>query len=92
LTGTGTAAATHSVDLSWNASTTTDVTGYNVYRAVYTNSCGTLSRINSSPTASTVYTDSNVSSGTSYCYAATAVDTNNVESGYSNIVSNLLIP
>ena len=37
----------------------------------------------------TVYTDSNVSDGTSYCYAATAV---NEENGYSNIVSDVQIP
>jgi hypothetical protein len=92
LTGTGTPALTHSVDLSWNASTTTDVTGYNVYRAVYTTSCGSFSRINSSLNASMSYTDSSVANGTSYCYAATAVDSNNMESAYSNIVSNLQIP
>jgi hypothetical protein len=92
LTGTGTAAVTHSVDLSWNASTTTDVNGYNIYRAVYTTSCGSFSKINSTLNASMSYTDPAVSSGTSYCYAATAVDSNNAESGYSNIVSNLQIP
>ena len=92
LTGTGTAAATHSVDLSWNASTSTDVNGYNIYRAVYTTSCGSFSKINSSLNASMSYTDPAVTSGTSYCYAATAVDSNNAESGYSNIVSNLQIP
>jgi hypothetical protein len=92
LTGTGTPAPTHTVDLSWNASTTTDVTGYNIYRAVYTTSCGSFSKINSSLDVSTVYTDSAVSNGTSYCYAATSVDSNNMESAYSNIVSNLQIP
>jgi fibronectin type 3 domain-containing protein len=92
LTGTGTAAVAHSVDLSWNASTTTGVTGYNVYRAVYTTSCGTFTKINSSLNASMSYTDSSVANGTSYCYAATAVDSSNAESTYSNIVSNLQIP
>jgi fibronectin type 3 domain-containing protein len=92
LTGTGTAASTHSVDLSWNASTTTGVTGYNIYRAVYATSCGSFSKINSSLNASMSFTDPAVTSGTSYCYAATAVDSNNAESGYSNIVSNLQIP
>jgi fibronectin type 3 domain-containing protein len=92
VTGTGTAAATHSVSLSWNASTSTDVSGYNIYRAVYTTSCGSFSRINSSLNASMSYTDSTVANSTSYCYAATAVDSNNLESAYSNIVSNLVIP
>jgi fibronectin type 3 domain-containing protein len=41
---------------------------------------------------STSYTDSVVVNGTSYCYAATAVDSSNQESGYSNIASNVQIP
>jgi hypothetical protein len=92
LTGTGTPASTHSVSLSWNASSSTNVSGYNVYRAVYTNSCGSFSKINSLLNTSTLYTDSAVTDGTSYCYAATAVNTNNQESGYSNIASNVQIP
>jgi fibronectin type 3 domain-containing protein len=40
----------------------------------------------------TLYTDAAVTDGTSYCYAATAVNTSNAESGYSNIVSNIQIP
>jgi hypothetical protein len=41
---------------------------------------------------STLYTDSNVVNGTSYCYASTAVNISNQESGYSNVVSNIQIP
>jgi len=92
LTGTGTAAPTHSVNLSWNASTSANVSGYNVYRAVYTSSCGGFFKVNSLLNTGTLYTDANVTDGTSYCYAATAVDTSNAESGYSNIVSNIQIP
>jgi fibronectin type 3 domain-containing protein len=89
---TGTGASTHTVALSWAASTSADVSGYNVYRAVYTNSCGSFSKINSVLIASTSYRDSEVTNGTSYCYAASAVDTSNEESGYSNIVWNVQIP
>lgn len=93
LTGTGTAAPTHSVNLSWTASTSSDVAGYNVYRAVYSSSaCGAFGKINLTLNTTTVYTDSTVTDGTSYCYATTAVDTSNDESGYSNIVSNIAIP
>jgi len=93
LTGTGTSAPTHSVNLSWNASTSSDVVGYNIYRAVYSSSsCGSYAKINSLLNTSTLYTDSNVVGGTSYCYAATAVNTSNEESGYSNILSNIQIP
>ncbi len=89
---TGTGASTHTVDLSWAASKSADVSGYNVYRAVYTNSCGSFFKINSVLIASTSYTDSEVTNGTSYCYATTAVNTSKAESSYSNIVSNVQIP
>ncbi len=92
LTGTGTPAPIHTVDLSWNASTSSNISGYNIYRAVYTNACGSFSKINSALNASTLYTDSAVVDGTSYCYATTAVDSSNAESGYSNIASNVQIP
>jgi len=92
LTGTGVAAATHSVALSWNASTSQNISGYNVYRAPYTSSCGSFAKVNSLLDTSTLYTDSSVTNGNAYCYATTAVDTSNVESGYSNIVSNIQIP
>ncbi len=92
LTGTGTPAPVHTVNLSWTASTSQNINGYNIYRAVYTNSCGSFAKINPTLNAGTQYTDSVVADGTSYCYAATAVDSSNEESGYSNIVSDLQIP
>ncbi len=92
LTGTGTAASTHSVSLSWNASTSSNILGYNIYRAVYTTSCGSYTKVNTVLNTTTLYTDSTVANGSSYCYAATAVDTSNEESGYSNIVNNVQIP
>ncbi len=92
LTGTGTPAPSHSVNLSWNASTSPNISGYNIYRALYTTSCGSYGKINSVLNTGTLYTDSTVVDGTGYCYATTAVDTSNQESGYSNIVSNVQIP
>jgi hypothetical protein len=93
LTGTGTPAPTHSVDLSWTASTSTDVASYNVYRAIYSNAaCGAFVKINPVPNTTTLYTDGTVANSTAYCYATTAVDTSNAESSYSNIVSNVAIP
>jgi hypothetical protein len=92
LTGTGTAAPTHTVSLSWSPSNSANISGYNVYRAVYQNSCGSYAKINSQLNTGTLYTDSVVADGSSYCYAATAVNTSNEESGYSNIVSNVQIP
>jgi Abnormal spindle-like microcephaly-assoc'd, ASPM-SPD-2-Hydin len=92
LTGTGTPASTHTVALSWNASTSSNIVGYNLYRAVQSGSCGGFSKINTVLNTGTLYTDSAVVNGTTYCYAATAVDSSNAESSYSNIASNVQIP
>jgi hypothetical protein len=78
--------------LSWTASTSSDLSGYNIYRAVYTTSCGSFTKINAALNASVTYTDTVVVDGTNYCYATTAVNTSNEESGYSNIVSDVQIP
>ncbi len=71
------AAANHVVDLSWNASTSTDVAGYNVYRSP---DGSTWKKINASLVASTAYADSGVSNGSTYYYFTTAVDTAGRES------------
>ncbi|MGO9088042.1 MAG: hypothetical protein ACLQBK_22725 [Candidatus Sulfotelmatobacter sp.] len=92
LTGTGTPAPTHTVNLSWNASTSSNISGYNIYRAVYVNSCGSFSKINPVLNTGLLYSDLAVVGGTSYCYATTAVNTSDEESGYSNLVSNIHIP
>ena len=80
MSGTGTAATQHSVDLSWN--TSTGAVGYNVYRG--TVSGGPYGKINSAVNASAVYVDNTVVSGQTYYYVATAVDGSSNESGYSN--------
>lgn len=83
----------NSVALSWNASTSANILRYDVYRAVYSSSsCGSYSKINSVLNTGMLYTDSSVVKGTSYCYAATAVNTSNEESAYSNVASNVQIP
>jgi hypothetical protein len=92
LTGTGMAAPVHSVNLSWSTSTSSNVSGYNIYRAAYASACGSFSKINSSLNTGTLYTDSAVVDSATYCYATTAVNTSNEESGYSNVVSNVQVP
>jgi hypothetical protein len=92
-TGTGAAAPTHTVELSWTASTSPSISGYNVYRAPYvSSSCGSYSKINPDLITTTAYTDSSVTDGEAYCYASTAVNSSDDESGYSNVVSNVQIP
>jgi hypothetical protein len=85
LSGTGVSApAQHSVSLSWNPSTSA-VAGYFVYRGDGSN--GTLSKLITSVISTTNFTDSTVVSGQAYNYAVTSVDSNNVESTYSNQTS-----
>jgi hypothetical protein len=92
VTGNGTAASSYSVFLEWTAPSSPNLSGYNIYRASYTSSCGSFAKINSSLNTSTSYTDLEVANSTSYCYATTAVNSSDEESGYSNIVSNVQIP
>jgi len=81
LSGDG-VVASHSVSLTWNASTSQNISGYNVYRG--TISGGPYSKINSSLDANTDYTDNNVSNGQTYYYVTTAVNSSHQESAYSN--------
>jgi hypothetical protein len=80
MTGTGTAATQHTVDLTWTASA--DAVSYNIYRG--TVSGGPYTMINTSPDSTTAYTDSTVVSGQTCYYVATSVNSESEESGYSN--------
>jgi hypothetical protein len=81
LDGSGGEAGVHTVGLAWSPSTSS-VIGYNVYRG--TESGGPYQLLTSSPQPDTSYTDGTVLTGTTYFYVATAVDSNHVESTYSN--------
>src|SRR5260221_5561852 len=75
--------ATDSVTLAWLPSTDTNVVGYNVYyggaSGVYTNKISTIN------TTNTIVP--NLIEGTTYYFAATAYDSNGVESPFSNEAS-----
>jgi fibronectin type 3 domain-containing protein len=85
VSGNGSLPPSHSVSLSWDASTSTGVVGYYVDRG--TQSGGPYTRLTSSPIEATLYTDTSVAAGTTYYYVVTAVDGNGLESGYSNQAS-----
>ena len=92
FSGTGTS----NVVLAWNASTTPSVT-YNVYRcATSASACVQAQPANfvriATGVGSLTYTDAAVSSGQTYYYALTAVDTNSVESSLSTVSSATAIP
>jgi hypothetical protein len=88
LSGTGAAAVSHSVSLSWNASTSV-VVGYNIYRGGV--SGGPYALLNTTTDSALSYTDSSVVSGQTYYYVVTAVDAAGVESVVSNEVQ-VIIP
>jgi hypothetical protein len=87
-------AGIHDVILSWTASTSPGVVGYNVYRGT-TSGGESTTPLNSSPvaagctsTTTCTYTDATVVAGTTYYYTVTAVASNDVtQSADSNEVS-----
>ena len=87
LSGTGTATQ-YNVNLYWNASS--DVSGYNVYRSAAAN--GTYAKINGSLDANTAYTDSTVTAGQTYYYAATSVSSSGMESARSTPAVQVNVP
>ncbi len=86
LSGTG--ADPHSVSLSWKASSSADVMGYNVYRSSV--SGGPYTALNGSIVTGTTYTDTAVQAGQTYYYVATAVNSSYAESAYSNEVEAIV--
>jgi len=79
----------HTVLLSWAASTSSGVTGYYIYRKTTT---GQYAKLNaSSADSGTQFTDTTVQAGTTYDYAVTAVDSSGNESAYSSATS-VIVP
>lgn len=91
LTGTGSAPPVHTVALSWTASSSSNVTSYNIYRSTTSGSFSPPAFASvSAPT--TTYTDTSVTDGVTYYYVTTAVDSSNQESGYSNQATAVIPP
>jgi fibronectin type 3 domain-containing protein len=89
LTGTG--IAVHEANLSWiaPANSPVPVAGYNVYRAPSGGSA--YQQLNSTAITQTTYSDSSVTSGSSYTYYVQSVDVSGDTSTPSNQVT-LTIP
>jgi uncharacterized repeat protein (TIGR03803 family) len=77
------------VNLTWDASTSQNVVGYNVYRGP--DATGPYTRINTALDPNTYYADNTAQPGQTYYYVTTSVDNQGVESGYSN-QSEAVIP
>jgi hypothetical protein len=82
LSGSG-LQVSHSVSLNWVASSSA-IVGYYVYSG--TQAGGPFARLNSTPLATTAFTDDTVQSGQTYYYYVTAVDSSGMESTNSNQV------
>jgi fibronectin type 3 domain-containing protein len=75
----------HDVTLNWNASISSGVIGYNVYRRIA--SGGPYTKVNSSVVTVTTYNDNTVQPGQTYFYVVTTINlSDDVESSYSNEV------
>jgi Abnormal spindle-like microcephaly-assoc'd, ASPM-SPD-2-Hydin len=90
VTGTGAAPPAHTVNLSWAASTSSNIVGYNIYRR--TGTSGSFTQINSALNATTIYVDTTVADGQTYYYETTAVNSSNEESEPSTPVSVVIPP
>lgn len=76
------APAPHSAMLTWTASTSPNVVGYNIYRRSRTTDA--YARVNSALVTQTRYEDTTIIADQTYAYVATAVDRTTNESGFSN--------
>ena len=82
-----TAPVQHSASLNWNPSASA-VAGYNVYRGSV--SGGPYTIMNTSLDGSTNFVDFNVQAGQTLFYVVTSVETNGMESSFSNEVKALI--
>jgi large repetitive protein len=81
-------AENHVVDLNWQASTSGNISGYNMYRSP---DGSTWEQLNASLIAATLYSDSTVANGSTYYYAATTVNISGEESSKSAAIK-VVIP
>jgi hypothetical protein len=89
LSGTGVSASAPSVALTWDASMSAGVVGYNVYRATAPST--THTKLVSSPVSGLKYMDQTVAAGTTYNYVVTAVNSSGEESAYS-VPATVVLP
>ena len=88
LAGTGVQQSQHTVAVTWTASSSNNVVGYNIYRG--TASGGPYSILDSAPVVNDGYNDSAVQSGQSYFYVVRAVDNTGTESVNSTEVQAII--
>ena len=80
----------HPTSLSWTASTSSSLAGYNVYRSL-TSGSG-YAKLNGSPLTTTTYVDPTTQPGQTYYFVATSVDTSGNESAFSSPPTVATVP
>jgi len=85
LSGTGTAPVQHSVSLAWDPSSSSNIASYVVYRR--TGTTGSFSKVGSTSSAVTTFTDTTVQGNQTYFYQVTCIDSNNLESNVDGPVT-----
>jgi hypothetical protein len=86
LSGTG----ARYVVVSWTASTTAGVVGYNAYRG--TTSSGPFTQMNSSSISGTTFTDAGVQAGQTFYYVVTAIASDDVTVSTKSNVASASVP
>jgi hypothetical protein len=84
LTASGAASSRSAIKLNWEESPVS-VAGYVVYRS--TESSGPFARVSSSAVPSAEYTDTGLAAGHTYYYVVTSLDSDQVESEYSEPIA-----
>jgi hypothetical protein len=87
VAGTG----SHDVLLSWNASPSAGIAGYNVYRGT-TSGAESSTPLNATPISGTTFTDANVTDGSTYYYVVTAVAANGTTHSAQSNQASALVP
>lgn len=80
---TSTTSSTNTASLTWNASTSSNVAGYNIYMGTASGVYGPPINVGNVLT----YQVTNLQSGTTYYFAVTDYDSSGNQSGFSNVVS-----
>ena len=92
LAGAGqTPSASHSVALAWNPSSSSDITGYNVFRSGASGAYGPTP-LNSVPVSGTTYADASVTVGQTYFYIVKAVGDGTSSAASNEVAATVPVP
>lgn len=91
LTGAGQTPSSHSVALSWSPSSSSGITGYNVFRAGASGAYGSTP-LNSVPVWGTAYADASVTAGQTYFYIVRTVDDGTSSAASNEVAVTIPVP